>query len=40
MDQYTALWMGGLGEGAPGWFARHGWQPQFHDRAGLAAAGI
>jgi methyltransferase (TIGR00027 family) len=37
MDQYTALWKGGLGEDAPGWLARHGWQPQFHDRAALAA---
>ena len=38
MAQYTALWKGGLGEDAPGWLARHGWQPQFHDRARLAAA--
>jgi methyltransferase (TIGR00027 family) len=38
MSQYAALWKGGLGEDAPGWLARHGWQPQFHDRAALAAA--
>lgn len=38
MAQYTALWKDGLGEDAPGWLARHGWQPQFHDRARLAAA--
>lgn len=38
LDQYTALWKGGLGEDAPGWLARHGWQPQVHDRAALAAA--
>jgi methyltransferase (TIGR00027 family) len=38
MDQYTTLWEGGLGEDAPGWLSRHGWQPQFHDRAELAAA--
>ena len=38
MGQYAALWKGGLGEDAPGWLAQHGWQPQFHDSAGLAAA--
>jgi methyltransferase (TIGR00027 family) len=38
MSQYAALWKGGLGEDAPGWLAQHGWQPQFHDSAGLAAA--
>lgn len=38
MDQYTSLWKGGLGEDAPGWLSRHGWQPQLHDLAELAAA--
>ena len=38
MGQYATLWKGGLGEDAPGWLASHGWQPQFHDRAALAAA--
>jgi methyltransferase (TIGR00027 family) len=38
MDQYTALWKGGLGADAPAWLAGHGWQPRFHDRAGLAEA--
>jgi methyltransferase (TIGR00027 family) len=37
MDQYTALWKGGLGEDAPDWLTRHGWQPRFHDFATLAA---
>jgi methyltransferase (TIGR00027 family) len=38
MAKYAALWKGGLGEDAPGWLARHGWQPQFHDCAALAGA--
>lgn len=38
MDEYTSLWKGGLGEDAPGWLRRHGWQPQIHDLADLAAA--
>lgn len=38
MDQYTARWKGGLGEDAPGWLSRHGWRPQLHDRAELAAS--
>jgi methyltransferase (TIGR00027 family) len=38
MDQYTSLWKGGLGEDAPGWLSRHGWQPQLHNRAELAAS--
>src|SRR6266567_1989736 len=38
MDQYIALWKGGLGEDAPGWLSRHGWQSQLHDRAELAAS--
>ncbi|MQA98532.1 MAG: SAM-dependent methyltransferase [Streptosporangiales bacterium] len=37
MDQYASLWKGGLGEDAPGWLSRHGWQPQLHDLAELAA---
>ncbi|MET9240716.1 SAM-dependent methyltransferase [Nonomuraea sp. NPDC003709] len=38
MDQYTSLWKGGLGEDAPGWLSRRGWQPQPHDLAELAAS--
>ena len=38
MDQYTSLWKGGLGENAPGWLSRHGWQSQPHDLAELAAS--
>jgi methyltransferase (TIGR00027 family) len=38
MAQYTSLWKGGLGVDAPGWLSRHGWQPQLHDRAELAAS--
>ena len=38
MDQYTALWKGGLGTGASDWLTRHGWQAQSHDRAALAVA--
>jgi methyltransferase (TIGR00027 family) len=38
MDQYTSLWKGGLGEDASGWLRRHGWQPQIHDLAQLAAS--
>jgi hypothetical protein len=32
------MWKGGLGEDAPEWLARHGWQTQAHDRAALAAS--
>lgn len=38
MNQFTSLWRGGLGEDAPGWLSRHGWQVQTHDRATLAAS--
>jgi methyltransferase (TIGR00027 family) len=38
MEQYTSLWKGGLREDASGWLSRHGWQPQIHDRAELAAS--
>lgn len=37
MGQYTSLWKGGLGEDAPGWLSRHGWQTQIHAHAGVAA---
>ncbi|WP_322750420.1 MULTISPECIES: SAM-dependent methyltransferase [unclassified Frankia] len=37
MQQYTALWKGGLGADAPGWLSGHSWQPQFHELAALAA---
>jgi len=38
MQQYTSLWKGGLGDDAPGWLTSHGWQPQFHELAALAAS--
>lgn len=38
MDQYTALWKGGLGEEASGWLDRHGWHTRTHDLATLAAS--
>jgi methyltransferase (TIGR00027 family) len=38
MDQYTSLWKGGLGQDAPGWLSRHGWHPQLHNLAELAAS--
>ncbi|MEU6430066.1 SAM-dependent methyltransferase [Microbispora sp. NPDC046973] len=38
MDEYASLWRGGPGEDAPGWLSRHGWRPQIHDRAELAAS--
>lgn len=33
MREYAPLWKGGLGEGAPGWLAAHGWKPEFHELA-------
>jgi len=38
LGQFTASWNGGLGEQAPAWLTRHGWQVQTHDRTVLAAA--
>jgi methyltransferase (TIGR00027 family) len=38
MGQYAALWKGGLGQDAPAWLDRHGWQSRCHDLATLAAA--
>ena len=38
MDEYTALWKGGLGEDAPEWLAKHGWRTQTHDLAAVAAS--
>jgi len=38
MRQYTNLWKGGLGNGAPRWLTSHGWQPELHELAILAAA--
>jgi methyltransferase (TIGR00027 family) len=37
MQQYAKLWKGGLGD-APGWLISHGWQPQYHELAPLAAS--
>jgi methyltransferase (TIGR00027 family) len=36
LQQYAALWKGGLGDDAPRWLAGHGWLPQFHELAALA----
>jgi methyltransferase (TIGR00027 family) len=38
LAEVTAMWKGGLGEAAPDWLTRHGWQPRSHDRAALGAA--
>lgn len=38
MQQYTSLWKGGLGGGAPHWLTSHGWQPQFHELSALATS--
>jgi O-methyltransferase involved in polyketide biosynthesis len=35
---YASLWKGGLGADAPQSLAAHGWQPQGHDLAAVAAA--
>ncbi|WP_235022299.1 SAM-dependent methyltransferase [Amycolatopsis alkalitolerans] len=36
--QYTALWKGGLGDGAPDWFAQHGWQVRFDELSRVATS--
>lgn len=36
MAEYTALWKGGLLD-APRWLTEHGWRPEVHDRAQVAA---
>ena len=38
LQPYASLWKGGLGGDAPRWLAGHGWQPQSHDLAAVAAA--
>jgi methyltransferase (TIGR00027 family) len=38
MQQYVKLWKGGLGDGAPAWLTSHGWQPESHELATLAAS--
>lgn len=38
MQQYIKLWKGGLGDDAPRWLTSHGWQPEFHELATLAAS--
>jgi Leucine carboxyl methyltransferase len=38
MQRYTSLWKGGLGDDAPRWLPGHGWRPQFHELAALAAS--
>jgi hypothetical protein len=37
MQQYSRLWKDGLGDDAPGRLTSHGWQPEFHELAALAA---
>jgi methyltransferase (TIGR00027 family) len=37
MQQYLKLWKGALGDDATPWLASHGWQPEFHELATLAA---
>ena len=36
LREYAPLWKGGLGDGAPGWLAAHGWQPEFRELAAVA----
>jgi methyltransferase (TIGR00027 family) len=36
MQEYTAMWEGGLGMDAPVWLAEHGWRVQTHDAAAVA----
>jgi methyltransferase (TIGR00027 family) len=36
MQEYTSLWKGGLGDDAPHWLTRHGWQPQLYEFSDLA----
>jgi methyltransferase (TIGR00027 family) len=38
MQEYTTLWKGGLGAGAPRWLTGHGWQPCFRELSALAAS--
>jgi methyltransferase (TIGR00027 family) len=38
LQPYASLWKGGLGGDAPRWLAGHGWQPQSHDLAAVAAS--
>ncbi|MQA83174.1 MAG: SAM-dependent methyltransferase [Streptosporangiales bacterium] len=37
MERYASLWKGGLGEEAPDWLVRNGWQVRTHELAALAA---
>jgi methyltransferase (TIGR00027 family) len=36
MSEYTTMWKGGLGTGAPTWLTGHGWRVRLHDAADLA----
>ena len=36
MGSYAAFWKGGLPD-PHAWLASHGWQPERHDRANIAA---
>lgn len=38
LAEVTSMWKGGLGEDAPDWLTRHGWQTQSHNRVALAAS--
>jgi methyltransferase (TIGR00027 family) len=36
-ERLLSLWKGGLGQDPSGWLARHGWQPETHELAVVAA---
>ncbi|HEY6424187.1 MAG TPA: SAM-dependent methyltransferase [Pseudonocardiaceae bacterium] len=38
MDEWTALWKGGLGQDAPEWLASRGWTTHTHDSATLGTS--
>lgn len=37
LEEYAALWQGGLGEHTAGWLTRHGWRVETHDLAAVVA---
>ena len=38
MERLVSLWKGGLGQDPLGWLARHGWRPEAHELAAVAAS--
>jgi methyltransferase (TIGR00027 family) len=38
IEEYAALWKGGLGEDTVGWLGRHGWHTEVHELADVAAS--